>query len=110
MVDKETIHRDLPNATAALVLGILAIAMCYCWGPICLIISIIGLIKGHQAVSLYKANPGIYSEGSYDNANAGKICSVIGLIINGIFSLISLLWWSTWMSILEETVKNVNNL
>jgi len=88
---------ELPGATSSLVLGILSISMCYCWGTVGLVLSIIGLSSGIKAISIYSANPGFYTEGSFKNANSGKVCSIIGLIL----SVLSLLWtiftWSsTW--------------
>jgi hypothetical protein len=85
----------LPNATASLVLGIISIVLCWCYGLIGLILGIIGLIMGNKAVSLYKQSPGVYSEASYKNANAGKICSLIGLILGALYVLIIIAFWST---------------
>ena len=62
----------LPNATATLVLGILSIVVCFICGIIALIIS-------NRDVEMYKANPGLYSEASYSNLKAGRICSIIGI-------------------------------
>jgi hypothetical protein len=62
----------LPNATATLVLGILSIVICFICGIIALIIS-------NRDLSLYKANPGLYSEASYNSLKAGRICSIIGI-------------------------------
>jgi hypothetical protein len=66
----------LPNATAVLVLGILSIVICGFLG-------IIGLVMGNKDISLYKANPGIYSESSYSSLKAGRICSIVGLCLWG---------------------------
>ncbi|MBI2731099.1 MAG: hypothetical protein HYX40_10165 [Sphingobacteriales bacterium] len=68
---------QLPNATAVLVLGILSIVICGFLG-------IIGLVLGNKDLSLYKANPGIYSEASLSSVKSGRICSIIGLCLWGI--------------------------
>jgi len=65
---------QLPNATATLVLGILSIVVCFICGIIALIIS-------NRDVSLYRANPELYSEASYNNIRAGRICSIIGIAL-----------------------------
>ena len=65
---------QLPNATATLVLGILSIVVCFICGIIALVIS-------NKDVSMYKANPELYSETSYNNIKAGRICAIIGLAL-----------------------------
>ena len=85
----------LPNATASLVLGILSIVMFCCNGLIGLILGIIGLVLGNKAVALYKQWPGVYSEGSYKNASAGKTCSIIGLALCALYVFVIIAFWST---------------
>lgn len=65
---------QLPNATATLVLGILSIVVCFICGIVALVIS-------NKDVSMYKANPELYSEASYNNIKAGRICSIIGICL-----------------------------
>jgi hypothetical protein len=65
---------QLPNATATLVLGILSIVICFICGIIALVIS-------NKDVSMYRANPELYSEASYNNIRAGRICSIIGICL-----------------------------
>jgi hypothetical protein len=76
---------QLPNSTAVLVMGILSIIFCWCWGLIGLILGIIGLILGAKSKKLYKEEPGRYSESSYKNLNAGYICALIGTILSGLW-------------------------
>ncbi len=102
----QTKPMELPNGTTSLVLGILSISMCYCWFPTGLILAIIGLSMGNKAVSMYNANPGIYSDVSYKNANAGKICSIIGIILGALTLLSTIFTWSTTINML----KNLSNL
>lgn len=64
----------LPNATATLVLGILSIVVCFICGIIALVIS-------NKDLSMYRANPGGYSLSSYNNIKAGRICAIIGLVL-----------------------------
>lgn len=77
----------LPNATAALVLGIISIPTCICYGIPGLACGIIAIILGSKAVKLYKANPGMYTPSSFNNANAGKVCGIIGVILSALFLL-----------------------
>ena len=77
----------LPNATGALVLGIISIPTCICYGIPGLACGIIAIILGSKAIKLYKANPGIYNLSSFNNANAGKICGIIGVSVSALFLL-----------------------
>ncbi|MDR3188871.1 MAG: hypothetical protein LBT94_06775 [Prevotellaceae bacterium] len=70
----------LPNATLVLVLGILSIVSCICYGIPGLVCAIVALIVARSSTKLYIANPGRYTESSFSNLNAGKICAWIGLI------------------------------
>jgi M penetrans paralogue family 26 len=72
--------KPLPNATAVLVLGICSIVVCSICG-------IIGLILANQDLRLYNQHPEMYTEGSVSNIKAGKICSIIGVVILGLVIL-----------------------
>lgn len=67
----------LPNATAVLVLGILSIVICFICG-------IIALVMANKDMALYRSNPGLYSEASYNNIKAGRICAIIGIALQAI--------------------------
>ena len=82
---------DLPNATAVLVLGILSIPTCCCYGVVGLICAIIALILAQSASNLYVSDPGKYTEGSYKNMNAGKICAWVGIVLSAIV-ILSYVW------------------
>lgn len=74
----------LPNSTAVLILGILSIIVCCFLG---LIMAIIALVMASRGKALYEANPGLYSESSWNNMKAGRICAIIGLILSLLVSL-----------------------
>jgi M penetrans paralogue family 26 len=73
----------LPNATAVLVLGICSIVVCSLCG-------IIGLILANQDMRLYNQNPDLYTESSLSNIKAGRICSIIGVVLLGLGLLVFL--------------------
>ncbi|WP_412467360.1 CCC motif membrane protein [Pedobacter sp. KLB.chiD] len=77
-------QQNLPNATAALVLGILAIPACCFYGIFGLIFGIIAWILGAGDMKKYQLNPGLYTESSYKNAKAGKICGMIATILSAL--------------------------
>jgi ribose/xylose/arabinose/galactoside ABC-type transport system permease subunit len=91
----QNIFRDnnllpLPNATASLVLGILSIVFCVTYGTIGIILGIIGLVLANKDRKLYQSNPEAYSIDSYKNSNAGRTCSIIGLVLSGLFFLFAI--------------------
>lgn len=83
-------NQKLPNATAVLVLGILSILFCWCYGIIGVILSVIALVLASKDMALYKAQPQNYI--NYGNLNAGRIMAIIGLVLNVLF-----LAYMAWM-------------
>ena len=75
----------LPNATAALVLGIISIPTCICYGIIGLACGIIALILAGKAKKLYDENPSLYTIGSFKNMQAGKVCGIIGVSLSSLY-------------------------
>jgi hypothetical protein len=75
---------DIPNATAVLVLGIISIAMCWCYGIIGLACGIIALVLAGKSMRQYNENPGAYTTKSFNNLKAGRICALIGTILSGL--------------------------
>lgn len=67
----------LPNGTATLVLGILSIVVCFICGIVALVIS-------KRDVEAYKNNPELYTAASYSNIKAGRVCALIGIILQAV--------------------------
>jgi len=82
----------LPNSSGVLVLGILSIVSCWCYGFLGLIFGIIALVLAGKGNKMYNENPSLYTESSYKNLNAGKVCAIIGLSISGIIVVIGLIY------------------
>lgn len=78
-------QQNLPNATAVLVLGILSIVFCFCYGIVGATLGIIALVLAGKANKLYQSSPDLYTESSYKNIKAGKICGIIGLAISSLY-------------------------
>ena len=92
----EILKKDLPNATASLVLGIISIVGIFSYGFVGIVCGIIGLVLSNKDIKLYKTYPEIYSSTSFKTSNSGRICSIIGLIISAITFIIvgiALLGW-----------------
>jgi hypothetical protein len=75
----------LPNGTAALVLGIISIPACICYGIPGLICGIIALVLSSKDMKLYHANPAAYTPGSLSNLKAGRVCAIVGLCLSVLF-------------------------
>ena len=72
----------VPYATAVLVLGIVSIPTCFCYGIVGLICAIIALIFAYNAKKLYTQNPSRYILSSYNNLKAGRVCAIIGFCLS----------------------------
>ena len=83
---------NLPNATAALVLGIISLVGALCYGIVGVICGIIGLVLANKDRKLYEAAPELYSTSSYSTLNAGRVCSIIGLILGSLVVLIMIFY------------------
>ena len=74
---------NLPNGTAVLILGIISILGCCCYGIVGLICGIIGLVLAKKDVALYKQNPSAYN--NFSNLNTGRILCIIGVVLSVIY-------------------------
>lgn len=81
--------QKLPNGTTVLVLGILSIITCCCYGIISIVLGGVGVYLAGKDMALYKENPELYS--NYNNVNTGKILSIIGIVL-GVIYLIYMIW------------------
>lgn len=78
--------RTLPNSVAILVLGIVSIVTCCCYGIIGLTCGIVALVLAKSATDLYKKNPEEYT--GYSNVKAGRIMAIIGIILNSLYIIL----------------------
>jgi M penetrans paralogue family 26 len=80
LTPNQTYLPALPNATVSLVLGILSIVICGAG----LVMGIIGLVLANKDLALFNNQPGVYSISSYNNTKTGRVCSIIGIILNAL--------------------------
>lgn len=92
MENKQINPQTLPNSTAVLVLGILSIITCFCYGFVGVTLGIIALVLSSKANKLYALNSEAYTDSSYKNMKAGKVCAIIGLCISSLYFLIVLFY------------------
>ncbi|MDO1514186.1 CCC motif membrane protein [Maribacter confluentis] len=87
-------QQKLPNVTLILVLGIASIILCWCYGILGLILSIIGLVLALNTTKLYNANPNDYT--NYSALKTAKLVTIIGLVLNILF-LLFMIWFIMWI-------------
>jgi hypothetical protein len=85
-------QQQIPNATAVLVLGIISIVGCFCYGFIGLILGIIALVLSGKANKLYNENPALYTEASFKNLKAGKVCAIIGTCVSAAYIIFLIIY------------------
>ncbi len=90
---QSSIQLTLPNSTAVLVLGILSIVTCWCIGIPGLVMGIIAIVLSGKSKRLFIENPDKYTEGSYKNLNAGRVCAIIGTVLSAIYLSFALIKW-----------------
>jgi len=96
--------QTLPNSTLILVMGILSILGCCCYGIPGLIFAIIAIVLSNKATKLYMEAPENYS--GYGNVKAGKIMGIIGIVLSIVFVLI-IIWGITafgWEALQDENL------
>lgn len=84
--------QQIPNGTLVLVMGILSIIGCCCYGIPGLIFGIVAIILAGKASKVYMEAPENYS--GYGNVKAGKIMGIIGVVLSLLFVL-GLAWLIT---------------
>ena len=84
--------QTVPNSTAVLVLGIISIVSCWCYGLVGIVLGIIALVLASKGYTAYNQNPSLYTEGSFKNLKAGRICGIIGLSLSGLYLVVIIIY------------------
>jgi len=98
-------NQQLPNSTGVLVLGILSIVFCFCYGILGLILGIIALVLASKSIKLYNENMNLFTLGSYKNLKAGRICAIIGTSLSALYVLIIII-----MLIAVGNIASIQNI
>ena len=75
-------EQKLPNSTLVLVLGIISILGCCCYGIIGLVCGIVGLVLAKKDEALYLANPTLYTD--FQTLKTGKILCYVGIVLSAL--------------------------
>ncbi|MEW7281103.1 CCC motif membrane protein [Aquimarina sp. 2201CG1-2-11] len=82
--------QTLPNSTVILVLGILSILGCCCYGIPGIIFGIVTIIMANKATTVYNENLELYSHTGLQNVKTGKILAIIGLVLSILYFIYSI--------------------
>jgi uncharacterized membrane protein len=78
--------QTLPNSKTVLLLGILSIPLCCCYGVVGLALGIVALVLAKKATELHLENPDDYT--GIKNVRNGQVLAIIGVILNILFFLL----------------------
>lgn len=93
-------QKKLPNGTTVLVLGILSMIFCWCYGIVGLVLSIIALVLYHKDIKVYQENPDLYKD--FPNLNIGRTLAIIGLCLSTLY----LIFLTYLLSLGEQGMKD----
>ena len=91
----QVVKVPIPNSQGILILGIFSLVTTFCCGGIGfvgLVLGIIAVVMSSKAEQLYAENPAAYTASSYKNVNAGRICGIIGIVVNGILIIAGIIY------------------
>lgn len=83
-------QQKLPNTGAIIGLSIASILLCWCYGVLGLLLSIVALVLASKATKAYHAEPEIYTD--FGALKTGKILAIIGIVLNILF-LLFIVWF-----------------
>ncbi len=85
----------IPQSQGILILGIISLVTTFCCGGIGfagLILGIIAVAMSSKAKQVYEQNPAAYTEASFKNMNAGRICGIISISVFGLLVVVGLIY------------------
>jgi len=95
--------QTLPNSTLTLVLGILSIIGCCCYGLPGILFGVIAIVLANNAKKIYNEAPENYS--GYENVKAGKVMGIIGVVLSLLF-VIGIFWMISTLGLSLEDLQN----
>lgn len=90
-------EQKLPNSTTVLILGILSIPLCCCYGVLSIILGGIGLYLAKKDTLLYETDTNAFAA-SYGTLKTGKILCIIGIVLGVLYIVmtVGLYSWLGW--------------
>jgi hypothetical protein len=94
-----------PNSTETLVLGILSIVFCWCYGLVSVILAVVALVLAAEGEKQYRLNPSVYSESSYKNLKTGRTCAIVGLCLAAVSIILVIIYAIVFGTLAFNMVK-----
>ena len=82
-------NNKLPNANIVLILGILSVITCICYGIFGIVFGVIALVLAQKDMKLDRSNDIVYT--NYQTVNIGRVLAIIGIVL-GILFIIMIIW------------------
>ena len=82
-------NNKLPNANIVLILGILSVITCICYGIFGIVFGIIALVLAQKDMKLDRSNDIVYT--NYQTVNIGRVLAIIGIVLGVLFILL-IIW------------------
>jgi Trk-type K+ transport system membrane component len=83
--------QKLPNANTILILSILSVITCCCYGVIGIVLAVVALQKAKKEEQLYLENPAQYL--NIGTVNAARIIAFIGITLSAIYLAFTIYLW-----------------
>lgn len=86
--------QPVPNASTALVMGIISIVLSITWvlSLIGIVLGIVGLVMGNKGLTAYNEAPDAYDESNLGQLKGGRVCSIIELSLGGVMFLFLIIY------------------
>jgi predicted membrane protein len=82
-------NNKLPNANIVLILGILSVITCICYGIFGILFGVIALVLAQKDMKLDRSNDIVYT--NYQTVNIGRVLAIIGIVL-GVLFIIMMIW------------------
>ena len=102
--------RKIPNNIGVLVLGIVSIPTCMCYGIIGMACGIISLVLHSQGMKAYNANPEEFDASGLGNMKAGKICAIIGMCLSALYLIAIIIAFATLGTLDPAALRELQNV
>jgi len=109
-------QQKLPADSSATILGIISLVIAVTLGccglsVVGVILAIIGLVSANKSLREFAMNPDAYYPNSKGNVQTAKVLNIIGLILNGIITLILIIYFLIYGAFLFTAItqSKINN-
>ncbi|MGX7668523.1 CCC motif membrane protein [Flavobacterium pedocola] len=104
--------QKLPNATAVIILGVLSILVCCCYGILSVLLGALGIYLAKKDTDTYNLNPSLYT--NFKNVKTGRVLCIIGIVL-GVLMLAYMIWaisyfgWETLQDqeLMQEKIREM---